>query len=542
MSVAVRDAERFRAEGWWRDRTAIDDLRAAVERHPGKTAFVARSLGRDETVELTFEELLRRTDRCAGGLLELGVQPGDVVTLQLPNWWELVVLSLACTRIGAVVGPVMPIMRRREMRHALGLTEAPVCVVPDVWRGFDHAAMLDDELAGELPSLRHVVVIGEPRPGQVGFAEHFGRPWEDEHPASELDALAPDPDAPAQILFTSGTTGEPKGVLHTHNTLDAAMRGEPEALELTGDDVITMGSPMTHQAGYLYCLLMPIALGATAVLQDVWDPGVLLDHVAEHRVTFTMGAPPFVLDAIAAQRREPRDVSSLHSFACGSAPVPPHVVEEVMDVLGARLHALWGMTENGTVTITRPEDPPMLAADSDGSPIPWMEVRIVDDEGGPVAEGEVGRLLVRGASQCAGYFRRPEVYAAALDDEGWFDTGDLARSDGHGGIRIAGRLKDLVMRGGENIPVLEVEAALYRHPRVREVAIVGYPDERLGERACAFVAAEGEPPDLPELQRHLDAAGMARQFWPERLEIVDELPKTPSGKVQKFHLRERLAG
>jgi cyclohexanecarboxylate-CoA ligase len=536
----ANDADRFRSRGWWRDETILDDLHRAAEHRPGHPAIVAH---RDGTVRrLTYAELRALTDRFAGALLELGVHSGDIVTIEMPNWWQLPVLYLACARIGAVVNPVQPIMRSRELGFILERTGSRVCIVPDTWRGFSYAGMLA-QLGETVPTLEHRVVIGDAAiPRSVDFDRHFVRtPWEDLHPAGELDRLAPAPDDVAQVMFTSGTTGEPKGAVHTHNTLFAAMRCEPHALGLSGDDVVHMGSPMTHQAGFLYCHFMPVHLGGTAVFQDVWDAGVMLDLVQSHGITLAMGATPFVLDAIAAQRARPRDLRSLRVFVCGGTSIPSHLVREAAEVLGAELVALWGMTENGGVTLTWAGDPPELVADSDGRTVPWMEARIVDDQGRPCEGSRVGRLLVRGASQCLGYFKRPDLYAASLDPDGWFDTGDLARSDGHGGIRIAGRSKDLIIRGGENVPVAEVESLLYRHPNVREVAVVAYPDERLGERACAVVAPAGGPPTLPDLQRHLEELGMARSFWPERLEIVDELPKTPSGKIQKFVLRQRLA-
>jgi cyclohexanecarboxylate-CoA ligase len=302
-----------------------------------------------------------------------------------------------------------------------------------------------------------------------------------------------------------------------------------------------MGSPTTHFAGYTWNFLMPLMLGGTSVHVDEWVPDLMLRILEEQRVSFFMGAPTFLADLIEAQRRAGRDLSALTTFATGSAPIPPVLVEQARDVLGCRLYALWGMTENGGVTITRPEQPVMRAAESDGSTVPGMQVRIVDSAGVPVADGETGRLQVRGAGQCLGYFRRPETYAESMTEDGWFDTGDLARCDGYDGIRIAGRIKDLIVRGGEKIPAVEVEAALLRHEAVRDVAVVGYPDERLGQRACAVVVPAGEPPELGDLLKHQESLGMAKQYWPERLEITDALPKTPSGKVQKFVLREGLA-
>lgn len=541
--VAPGAAAAYRAAGCWRDRTIIEDLRDAAALHPDKVAAVTYRADKRVPETLSYGQVARLVDRVAGGLVELGVRPGDVVSMQLPNWWQFSVLVLACGRIGAVTNPLPPILRRREVGFALERTQSKVCVVPDRFRGFDHATMVAD-LTQALPSLEHVFVIGEAPPGTERFDDYFFRQrWEERHDAREYDALAPHPDELAQIQFTSGTTGEPKGVMHTHNTLYAGVRTIPDALGLGADDVVLMASTMAHQTGYLYGALMPFSYGMKVVYQDVWDGSTMLDIVADEGVTWTMGATPFVIDTLAAARERPRPVPTLRYFTTAGAPIPPHLVEATEEVLGTtRLVAVWGMTENGAVTVTRPEDPKEVATASDGRPMPWMELKVVDSTGAEAARGETGRLLARGAAQFIGYFKRDDLYRAAVDDDGWFDTGDLARMDEEGGIRIAGRSKDLIIRGGENVPVAEVEAALYRHPSVREVAVVGVPDERLGERACAVVVPAGSPPTLDDLAGHLRECGMAKQFWPEWVTVVDDLPKTPSGKVQKFRLRQQLAG
>ena len=536
-------ADAYRRAGCWRDRTIVDDFRDTAARHPDKVAAVTYRADRPVPDTLSYGQFARYVDRVAGGLVELGVRPGDVVSMQLPNWWQFPALVLACGRIGAVTNPLAPILRRREVGFALERTRSKVCVVPGTFRGFAHGAMLA-ELAAALPALEHAFVLGDPPPGTEDFEDHFLRPrWEERHGPAELDALAPGADDLAQIQFTSGTTGEPKGVMHTHNTLYAGMRSIPDALALDADDVVLMASTMAHQTGYLYGALMPLSYGMKVVYQDVWDGSAMLDLVVDEGVTWTMGATPFVIDTLAAARERPRPVRTLRYFTTAGAPIPPHLVEATEEVLGVtRLVAVWGMTENGAVTITRPDDPRELVAASDGRPMPWMELKVVDDSGAEVACGEVGRLLVRGAAQFVGYFARDDLYRASVAGDGWFDTGDLARMDAGGGIRIAGRGKDLIIRGGENVPVPEVEAALYRHPSVREVAVVGVPDERLGERTCAVVVPSGTPPTREDFAVHLRELGMATQFWPERVMVVDELPKTPSGKVQKFVLRQRLAG
>ncbi|MEV0503171.1 AMP-binding protein [Streptomyces spectabilis] len=543
-------ADKFRAEGWWRsDATLLDDLRRHARAHPERKAVVCRHTDGRATETLTYAGLVAIVERLAAGLAGLGVRHGDVVTLQLPNSWQLIALSLACARIGAVAGPVLPIMRRREVGFILELTESPLYIAPATHRGFSFAEMSGD-LAVETPTLRHRVLLGaadlDPEgPGMRGALDFDATLLGDAGPRAAGDAPMREagPDDIAYIMFTSGTTGEPKGVVHSHNTLYATNRTQAEALGVTGADVTAMGSPTAHNAGWTWNFVMPLLHGATCVHIDHWDPALMLRALEEEQVTFFMGAPPFIVDLVAQQRADRRDLSRLRTFATGSAPIPPVLVEQAHDVLGCRLYALWGMTENGCVTVTRPTDPPMRAAQSDGSVLPGMEIRVVDAlNGSPVAPGATGRLQVRGAHQCLGYFRRPDTYRESLSDDGWFDTGDLARGDGHGGIRIVGREKDLISRGGEKIPVVEVEAALLRHPGIKDVAVVGYPDDRLGERACAVIVPEdGEPPALAALQAHLQGLGMAKQYWPERVERCAALPRTPTGKVQKFKLRARLA-
>jgi cyclohexanecarboxylate-CoA ligase len=302
-----------------------------------------------------------------------------------------------------------------------------------------------------------------------------------------------------------------------------------------------MASTLAHQTGFGYGMLIPLAQGMTVVYQDAWDADQMLDAVEAEGISWTVSATAFAMDMIAAQRRRSRNLESFRFFICGGAPIPPTVVEEAADVLGAELIAVWGMTENMIVTTTRPGDPVDLVSDSDGTPVDWMEIRILDDDGQPVEVGGRGDLETRGPTQALGYFDRDDLYRAASPDGDWFATGDVARLRPDGGIRIVGRTKDLVIRGGENIPVAEVEDLLLRHPDITEVAVVGIPDERLGERACAVVTTTDPSLTLADVTAGLERAGMARQYWPERLVIVDELPHTPSGKVQKFKLRAELA-
>jgi cyclohexanecarboxylate-CoA ligase len=317
------------------------------------------------------------------------------------------------------------------------------------------------------------------------------------------------------------------------------MRCATQIYGLTPDDVILMFSPLAHQTGFQFGVHLPFTWGVPVVYLDGWDPRRMLTVAATERTTWTMGAATFVLDACEAAAEHPVDLSALRSFACGGAPIPPHAIQLARERLGTSLTALWGMTEIGIATTTGPDDSPERVATSDGRPLPWVDLKLVTTDGAPVPIGEVGRVFVRTPSQHVAYFGRPDLYEDQFED-GWFDTGDLARQDADGYIRIAGRVKDLVIRGGENIPVLEVEHLLLTHPRIREVAVVGYPDERLGERACAVIVSDGGPVSLEDVQSFLSDHGMAKQFWPERVVLHDELPKTSTGKIRKHELAQSV--
>lgn len=289
-------------------------------------------------------------------------------------------------------------------------------------------------------------------------------------------------------------------------------------------------------------MVKPLSMGMKVVYQDVWDADQMLDAVETEQIVWTVSATAFAMDMVAAQRRRNRDLSSFKYFICGGAAIPPKVVEEAAEVLGTELIAVWGMTENMVVTTTRPGDSVELVSNSDGTPIEWMEIRLMTEKGSLASAGEEGSLQTRGSSQALGYFHREDLYAAANPDEDWFDTGDVARLRPDGGIRIVGRTKDIIIRGGENIPVSEIESLILRHSLVDEVAIIGVPDERLGERACAVVSSSSTELNLADLSDFLEELGTAKQFWPEQMVLMSEMPRTPSGKIQKFKLREYLDG
>ena len=528
-----------RANGLWHDRTINDALDACLTQCPDRTALVAyRTDGRQATRRLTYRELARLADRVAIGLWRLGVRSGDVVAMQLPNGWPFTLLYLACARIGAALNPLMPILRERELSFMLAHCEAKVFVVPAAFRGFDYAAMAR-ALQPSLPALARVVVVDGG--GDDDFDKLLATPaWERDADATAILAgHRPGPDDVSQLIYTSGTTGEPKGVMHSANTLIANILPYAERMRLTQADVILMASPMAHQTGFMYGLMMPILLRARAVLLDVWNPARAAQIIRDEGVTFTMASTPFLSDLTHEARQGAGGVPTLKTFLCAGAPIPGPLVEQARAALGCKIVSAWGMSENGAVTTTELDDDDERAVNTDGHPLPGVAVKVVGVEGEELPHGQPGQLLVRAASNFGGYLKRPQWNAT--DESGWFDTGDLAVMDSAGYIRISGRGKDVIIRGGENIPVFEIESLIYRHPAVAQVAIVAYPDQRLGERACVCVVCKaGQTLDLPELVRFLKAQRVALQYIPERLELLDAMPATPSGKIQKFRLREQL--
>lgn len=523
-------------QGLWHDKTINEDLDACLASCPDKFALTAVSLDNGTVTRFTYREIAAMADRIAVGLSRLGVGRNDVVSMQLPNWWQFTLTYLACSRIGAVLNPLMPIFRERELSFMLRHGASKIVIVPKIFRGFDYEQMIAG-LKPSLPDLQHTVVVGGA--GDNSFEKLLSEPkWEEAPDAADiLTCHRPGPDDVMQLIYTSGTTGEPKGVMHSANTLMSNIIPYAESMRLGADDVVLMASPMAHQTGFMYGLMMPIMLRASAVLQDIWEPKKAIELIRAEKVTFTMASTPFLTDLAKGVAEDGQGVPTLRTFLCAGAPIPGPLVENARKALGAKIVSAWGMTENGAVTLIKLDDDDERAFNTSGCPLPGAEIRVVDANGNPLRDGEEGQLLVKSCSNFGGYLRRPHLNAT--DENGWFDTGDLAQIDDRGYVRITGRSKDVIIRGGENIPVVEIETLLYKHPAVNQVAIVAYPDERLGERACAVVVPKQDAAvDLTALTDFLKAQKVALQYIPERLLVLDAMPATPSGKIQKFKLRD----
>jgi len=526
-------AQQMRQLGFWADNTIDDFFVDAVAKFPDKLAVAAYRADGDKPHYLSYADLGRMVARTAGSLNALGIGRDDVVAVQLPNWWQFVVISLACTRIGAVLNPLMPIFREHELGFMLAFSEAKVVVVPKIFRGFDHEAMIES-LKPRLPNLRQVIVVGGA--GENSFDRMLLQGSGGEFAYDRAAGLRPD--GMAVLMFTSGTTGEPKGVMHSSNSLVACTNSLAGRFHLTADDVMLGCSPLAHMTGFAAMMCQSLRLSATLVLQDVWEAKHGVAIMAAEGVTHMAASTPFlndICDTVVAGARRP---DRLRSFLCGGAPIPPVLIERAASELGLTVCSLWGMTESLSSTLTEPERAAEKSSSTDGRALEGVEIQVADGEGKALPVGETGRLMVRGAQMLMGYYKRPDI--ATFDSEGWFDTGDLAYMDKDGYIRINGRTKDVLIRGGENVPVVEIEGLLYKHPAVAMAALVGYPDTRLGERGCAFVALRpGMTLDLAGMQAYMADCKVAKQYWPERLEVLPDLPRTASGKIQKFVLKEK---
>lgn len=524
----------IKSSDYWSEQTLDDLFVAASHRFPDKSALVADRVDMG-TLRLSYLELSDRVARAAAALHKLGVGCGDVVSIQLPNWWEFAVAALACGRLGAVVNPLIPNFRARELSYMLAFCEARVFIVPKLFRGFDHELMAT-QLKPQLPHLQHIIVVDGK--GENGFdhalldgSARIEPPKSDHDHPGKAKALA-------LLMFTSGSTGAPKCVMHNNYSLVASINAFASGLNLGADDTLLACSPLGHMTSYLAVLMQSLTMGATAVLQDVWQAQRGVALMSAEGVTHTAASAVFltdICDAVASGSVRP---STLRTFLCAGAPIAPVLIQRAARELDLPVSSQWGMSEALAATLTEPARAAEKSAATDGQPFAGMQAIVVDTQGMSLPNGETGRLLVRGPRMFMGYFKRSNE--GLFDDDGWFDTGDLAFMDDEGYIRINGRTNDILIRGGENIPVLEIESILYQHPAVALAAIVGFPDSRLGERACAFVVLRlGESLDLSDVQAWMLKHQVAKQYWPERVAVIENMPTTASGKIQKFALRDR---
>jgi non-ribosomal peptide synthetase component E (peptide arylation enzyme) len=525
-------SSRYKAGGWWQDRTLLDDFDAAVASRPAATALVAPH-GR----RLTFARLDAEARRVAAQLAAFGLAAGDVISIQLPNWAEFVTLHLAATRLGAVTNPLLPIYRQNELSYMLRFARSRIAMIPGQYRNCDYPALYAGMWPG-LPELEQVFVVNGEAPAGMRRYEELCAPaaaplHERRHRADEVSAL----------VFTSGTESTPKGVMHSHNTMMYGTRTMPKLLGLTHQDVIWAPSPLGHGTGFLWGMRQALALGSKLVLQDVWDPEQALRLIEEERCTFTLSASPFAKMLIDSPSAGERDTSCLRFFGCAGAPIPRQLGVQAQEKLGCLLVGMWGMTECFVGSSSSADASRDQLWGTDGRAMPGGELAVFDEtRTRMLPPGEPGELATRGPHVALGYFNDPQRTQQAFSPDGWLFTNDLATLDADGYVRIVGRKKDIINRGGLKISAREVEEFLLQHPLVQEAAMVAVPDARLGEKSCVFIVPRStREPRLAELLGFLDERGIAKYKLPEFMVVVPALPTTPSGKIQKFVLREGVA-
>lgn len=514
----------FAANGSWEGRTVADLAYERAARDPDTVSFIAGETTR------TVAAMLRDAEALSASLYDLGLRAGDVVSFQTPNWIEAGVLNLAAAMSGLVVNPIVPIYRDAEVGMMLADSRSKAFFVAGAFRNYDFAAMAE-RLRPSLPDLRHVVLVRSHGSFtfdslvEAGRGRSFARPQVD---AGSVKLL----------LYTSGTTGRPKGVLHSHNTLTRVLRKSAEHWGIRPGDSMLMPSPVTHVSGYANGLELPFVAGTRTVLMEAWTAAEALALIETHQVTGTVAATPFLTELATAAREAGTRLPSLRFFACGGAAVPPDVIPAA-NAAFENCHAfrVFGSSEVPLVSYGFPQpDKEHLAATTDGAIVDYS-VRIVDDHERDVPAGQEGEILARGPSMFMGYADERQTQEA-LTADGFFRTGDIGCITPEGAILITGRKKDLIIRGGENISAKEIEDVLHTHPGVREATVIAMPHDRLGEGICAYVILnDGASAGAAELAAHVQASGLAKQKTPERFEFVDDFPRTASGKIRKDLLR-----
>ncbi|MEX0665429.1 MAG: AMP-binding protein [Acidimicrobiia bacterium] len=523
-------AKRYLADGSWTDETLGSILAAGFPEAPNNVVSFRSDVRPWRGTYADAADLARRV---AGGLRAAGVRPGDPVAFQLPNWLEAAATFWATAFLGAVVVPIVHFYGPKEVGFILRQSGARWFITADRFGHLDYLANL--ETLPELPALEQTYVVGDSvPPGARSFDELSA------HDPIDVPADV-DPSWPALIAYTSGTTSDPKGVVHSHRTIGSEVKQLAEMAATASERAMLVGAPVGHAIGMLAALLIPVYRREPIYLIDVWDPKTVLAAMLEDDLSSGSGATYFLTSLLDHPDFTPEHAAKMRRIGLGGSPVPSAVGERA-ERLGMSVVRSFGSTEHPSITGATHDEPRDKRLSTDGHPLPGVEIELRDDEGKPVALGEPGEIWSKGPDCFVGY-TDPVLTKASLDDDGWFATGDVGVLDEDGYLTIVDRKKDIIIRGGENVSALEVEDQIVRMPGVAEVAVVAAPDPKFGEHGAAFVRMQpgaGAVPSLEAMREHLGASGLAKQKWPEEVHPIEEFPRTPSGKVQKFVLRDRL--
>lgn len=515
----------YRTQGWWTDETPWDHYRVLASTHP-----TALAVADDRGVKLTHRQLLDTSGAMAVAFAEAGVRAGDLVVQIMPNRAEWQVAFVALLRLGARPMTIPVTTDAATLTYLCDLTQVRA-IVTSPSSGSIVLADIAREAAAATSTSTAVIVVDDPTAARVLDTAHDSPVLPRHHDV-------------AHVMTTSSTTGRPKAVIHSDNTLAALNIGFETRFDLSSETPVFMPSPLGHSVGSIHGARLALHLGAPLVLQERWDPQRALDLVDTYRCTVTAAATPFLKDLLDAPAPcGTVKLAPLRTFLCGGAAVPPLLVDQATAQFpNTVLTVIWGMTEGG-VTSTTPDSSPEQKRTTVGCGLPGLELGIIDADGSMLATHTEGELVMRGPGVFIGYLGQDDLYAESLTADGFFRTGDLARLDDDGYVHLTGRLKDLIIRGGVNISPSVIEDALAGHPAVRRVAVIGEPDERMGERLCAVVVpAASANVTLDDLLRWVEQQGLPRRLWPESLQTVESMPVTAAGKIRKNHLRDQLFG
>ncbi|BDO55360.1 TPA: medium-chain fatty-acid--CoA ligase [Escherichia coli] len=521
----------YRQQGLWGDASLADYWQQTARAMPDKIAVVD-----NHGASYTYSALDHAASCLANWMLAKGIESGDRIAFQLPGWCEFTVIYLACLKIGAVSVPLLPSWREAELVWVLNKCQAKMFFAPTLFKQTRPVDLILP-LQNQLPQLQQIVGVDKLAPATSSLS--LSQIIADNTPLTT--AITVHGDELAAVLFTSGTEGLPKGVMLTHNNILASERAYCARLNLTWQDVFMMPAPLGHATGFLHGVTAPFLIGARSVLLDIFTPDACLALLEQQRCTCMLGATPFVYDLLNLLEKQPADLSALRFFLCGGTTIPKKVARECQQ-RGIKLLSVYGSTESSPHAVVNLDDPLSRFMHTDGYAAAGVEIKVVDDARKTLPPGCEGEEASRGPNVFMGYFDEPELTARALDEEGWYYSGDLCRMDEAGYIKITGRKKDIIVRGGENISSREVEDILLQHPKIHDACVVAMPDERLGERSCAYVVlkAPHHSLSLEEVVAFFSRKRVAKYKYPEHIVVIEKLPRTASGKIQKFLLRKDI--
>ncbi|HAH7752389.1 TPA: cyclohexanecarboxylate-CoA ligase [Escherichia coli] len=521
----------YRQQGLWGDASLADYWQQTARAMPDKIAVVD-----NHGASYTYSALDHAASCLANWMLAKGIESGDRIAFQLPGWCEFTVIYLACLKIGAVSVPLLPSWREAELVWVLNKCQAKMFFAPTLFKQTRPVDLILP-LQNQLPQLQQLVGVDKLAPATSALS--LSQIIADNTPLTT--AITVHGDELAAVLFTSGTEGLPKGVMLTHNNILASERAYCARLNLTWQDVFMMPAPLGHATGFLHGVTAPFLIGARSVLLDIFTPDACLALLEQQRCTCMLGATPFVYDLLNLLEKQPADLSALRFFLCGGTTIPKKVARECQQ-RGIKLLSVYGSTESSPHAVVNLDDPLSRFMHTDGYAAAGVEIKVVDDARKTLPPGCEGEEASRGPNVFMGYFDEPELTARALDEEGWYYSGDLCCMDEAGYIKITGRKKDIIVRGGENISSREVEDILLQHPKIHDACVVAMPDERLGERSCAYVVlkAPHHSLSLEEVVAFFSRKRVAKYKYPEHIVVIEKLPRTASGKIQKFLLRKDI--